>query len=262
MAEPDPYTYSRRPTAALPLLGMTVFLVEDSRFAAEALRLICLRAGARLRRAESLAQAGRHLGLYRPDCMIVDCGLPDGDGCGLIARLSRSRLRPPLLLGTSGDEEQRRRVMEAGADGFLGKPLPRLPQMLRLLQPRTRLGGTELPLTSLPEPDPLALQDDLHHALTLIAQGDESAAYVAGFVQGIAAQTGDRTLALAAARWRADPATDLLLRALIVERIACPLAPASGAQRPDLPALLDLTAADADRSQATGPGRQHPRWPQ
>ena len=260
MAEPDPYTYSRSPTAALPLLGMTVFLVEDSRFAAEALRLVCLRAGARLRRAESLTQAGRHLGLYRPDCMIVDCGLPDGDGCGLIARLSRSRLRPPLLLGTSGDDNQRARVMEAGADGFLGKPLPRLPQLLRMLQPKTRLGGAASPLTSLPAPDPLALQDDLRHALTLMGSG-EPAGYVAGFVQGIAAQTRDRNLAVAADRWRQDPDSDRMLWALILDRIATPLGMGVTA-RHDMAALMDLTAEAADHRPMTDRGRPHPRLPQ
>jgi len=42
------------PTPMRPLLGLTVLVVEDSRFASEALRLMCLHSGARLRRESSI----------------------------------------------------------------------------------------------------------------------------------------------------------------------------------------------------------------
>ena len=70
---------------APPLRGITILAVEDSRFASEALRLMCNRLGARLRRAETLSAAHSHLRLYRPDLVIVDLGPqrhPINLGCG------------------------------------------------------------------------------------------------------------------------------------------------------------------------------------
>ena len=109
-----------------PLQGLTILTVEDSRFASESLRLLCLRSDARLRRAESLEQADRHLSVYRPDIVIVDLGLPDGDGTDLIRRLARQRCPGPVVLGTSGDPAGQKAALAAGAAGFLPKPIDSL----------------------------------------------------------------------------------------------------------------------------------------
>ena len=84
MDDLDDFMTLRPPTARRPLLGLTVLVVEDSRFACEAVRLLCLRSGARIRRADSLEHAQKHLGVYRPAVLIVDVGLPDGSGLELI----------------------------------------------------------------------------------------------------------------------------------------------------------------------------------
>ena len=119
----------------LPLQGVTILAVEDSRFACEALRLIARRAGARLRRAETMAAARDHLRVYRPDVVLIDLGLPDGRGDALIRDLDQGPRRPSVVMGTSGSVEGRALALAAGADGFLDKPLENMAQLCRVLRP-------------------------------------------------------------------------------------------------------------------------------
>lgn len=194
--------------AEMPLLGLTVLAVEDSRFASEALRLMCRRAGARLKRAESLALARVHLRTYRADVALVDLGLPDGRGEGLIREMVLSPRRPGVILGMSGDEGGRGLALAAGADGFLAKPLGDLAgfcQALRRHLPEGTMSGPVLADAPF-APDPLALQDDLARAARLLpaAASPEKLRFVAQFLRGIACHAGDTALAAACDRWQ-DP---------------------------------------------------------
>ncbi len=191
---------ARGPQPGRPLLGLTVLVVEDSRFACEAIRLLCLRSGARIRRADCLRSARRHLQTYRPTIVIVDLGLPDGSGAELIGELARVTPRVPVLLGSSGDSGLAAQALAAGADGFLAKPVESLARfqaaILRALPP-----GPQPPLSAPDgadriEPDRIALRDDLTHVVELLgaAPDDAGLAYVAQFLAGIAASAHDRQL--------------------------------------------------------------------
>ena len=115
--------HSLKPTSRRPLHGLMVLLVEDSLTAGEAVRLICITSGARLRRADCIESARRHLRIYRPDVAIVDMGLPDGDGAVLISELAQANPRTQTIIGLSADPNRAKAAMEAGADSFIEKPL-------------------------------------------------------------------------------------------------------------------------------------------
>ncbi|MFN4156522.1 MAG: response regulator [Paracoccaceae bacterium] len=198
-------------TGALPLSGVTILLVEDSRFASDALRLMCQRSGARLRRVETMAQARLHLRTYCPDVVLVDLGLPDGRGDRLIRDLT-GRRGSSVVLGLSGDLDGRAQALAAGAAGFLEKPLRGLGSfqraVLRHLPGRSALVAPDEDDAEGGGADPLALRDDLAHAADLMASAPDAAVrgYLARFVAGIARSAGDADLAdaAAAAALRAD----------------------------------------------------------
>ena len=207
-----------------PLAGLTILTVEDSRFASESLRLLCLRSDARLRRAESLEQAERHLSVYRPDIVIVDLGLPDGDGADLIRQLARRRCPGLVVLGTSGDPAGHKAALAAGAAGFLPKPIPSLAQFQAVLLGHLRAAP---PLAQDIDPAPLdpdrfALHDDFLRAATLLraAHDARSRHYVARFLGSLARSARDGDLEQAAAD-AADTALALpQLAALVAARLA------------------------------------------
>ena len=115
--------HSLKPTSRRPLHGLMVLLVEDSLTAGEAVRLMCITSGARLRRADCMESARRHLRIYRPDVAIVDMGLPDGNGAELISELAQATPRTQTIIGLSADPSRATAAMKAGADSFIEKPL-------------------------------------------------------------------------------------------------------------------------------------------
>lgn len=195
----------RLPTKRRPLLGLTILVVEDSRFACEALRLLCLRSGARIRRADCLKSARRHLKEYRPSVVIADVGLPDGSGTDLISEISSVTPRVSVILAISGDEGNAEAALAAGADGFLAKPITSLAAfqhaiLSRLPADRQPAGLQELTDETV-EPDLLAFRDDMAHAADVLSEDQEGATldYLAQFVSGVARSAGDGPLAKAAA---------------------------------------------------------------
>lgn len=190
-----------------PFAGLTFLVVEDSRFACEAFRLLGQRAGARIRRADCMRSARRHLQTYRPGVVIVDVGLPDGVGTELIGELAQAAVRVPAIIGTSGDPLGRDAALAAGADAFIAKPVESLTlfrnTILAVMPGLLPAGWRPLPVEDRITPDALALRDDLAEAARLLdaSQGDNGARldYLSQFLSGIARDAHDLPLERACA---------------------------------------------------------------
>jgi DNA-binding response OmpR family regulator len=225
------------PTANRPLLGLTVLVIEDSRFACEAMRLLCLRSGARIRRADSLRSARRHLQVYRPSIAIIDLGLPDGNGVDLISDLVENTPRPLVVLGTSGDPYSNDIALKAGADGFLAKPVNSLATfqetILAKLPSDRQPNGPRAVSNETISPDPIAYQDDMAHVVGVLEEhnDDRTLDYVAQFLGGVARSAKDYNLlkateALVARRDAGEPTASEAAKivGLIQDRLTQPIA--------------------------------------
>ena len=233
MDEFEAMTMDRSATAARPLLGLTVLVVEDSRFASEAMRLLCLRSGARIRRADCLCSAHKHLQLYRPAVVVVDLGLPDGSGVDLIEELAHATPRIDVILGISGDTGREGETLAAGADGFLTKPIVSLGMfqqaILAHLPDTAQPPGPRVVPDETITPDPIAFLDDIAHVADVLRArpNGKMLDYVAQFTSGIARSADDAPLeaaaiALANDRAKGQPVrTDVLrLNGMFKDRLA------------------------------------------
>ncbi len=86
--------------------------------------------------AEAEAMVGN--GNARFDALILDVGLPDGDGRDLCAKLRRQGVKVPIIMLTGSDEESDVvRGLDSGANDYIAKPF-RLAELLARLRAQLR----------------------------------------------------------------------------------------------------------------------------
>lgn len=193
------------------LFAVTILLVEDSRSASEAIRLMAAESGARVRRADSLHAAARHLAIYRPQVALVDLGLPDGCGMALIRHLAAATPRFGGVIALSGADPAswRAEALAAGAAACMEKPIPSLAAFQDVIlsvlpdAEARRPDGRDLAVAGRASVQ-TALAEDLRRARSLLVDagpaGDaDTVAYCAQFLGSCGEMFGDAELVAAAA---------------------------------------------------------------
>lgn len=118
-----------------------ILIVEDEANIRRFVRIALEQEGMSVIEASTLAQARMDAATRRPDLMIVDLGLPDGDGRDLIRDLRSWVYSPILVLSAREREEEKVAALNAGADDYLVKPfgVPELLARIRALLRRSQL---------------------------------------------------------------------------------------------------------------------------
>ena len=100
-----------------------VLVVDDDLEIRSMLRRVLLAEQYDVDTATTVADGVRLAIERRPDVVVMDIGLPDGDGVQAVEQLrDAGRWAPVLMLTAHGDLERRVESFRAGADDFLAKP--------------------------------------------------------------------------------------------------------------------------------------------
>jgi DNA-binding response OmpR family regulator len=103
-----------------------VLIVDDSPHVTGPLRILFEETGRRVSLATSVAEAVEACANERPDLMLLDVSLPDGDGLQVLAQLAGSSSAPTVTVALTGhdDEQTVLRCRAAGCHDVLLKPVP------------------------------------------------------------------------------------------------------------------------------------------
>lgn len=94
---------------------------------------------------EGLAHAARR----NPDLVLLDLGLPDGDGLEVARTIRRSARTPIIVISARGQEQDKVTALDLGVDDYLTKPFG-VPELLARI--RVALMHAAVPTDAPPEP--------------------------------------------------------------------------------------------------------------
>ncbi|MDE2136620.1 MAG: response regulator [Gammaproteobacteria bacterium] len=114
-----------------------VLVIEDEPGIRAVLRVLLTAAGYRCIEADTALRAEIEARSHKPDLLLVDLGLPDGDGLTVIRRVRAWSTVPIVVLSARTMEEQKVAALDAGADDYVVKPFS-APELLARLRAALR----------------------------------------------------------------------------------------------------------------------------
>ncbi|MEB4676847.1 two-component system response regulator KdpE [Enterobacteriaceae bacterium G50] len=100
----------------------SVLIVEDEQAIRRFLRTALEAEGLRVFDAQTLQRGLLEAATRKPDLVILDLGLPDGDGIDFIRDFRQWSATPVIVLSARSEENDKIAALDAGADDYLSKP--------------------------------------------------------------------------------------------------------------------------------------------
>lgn len=122
---------------------INVLIVEDEQAIRRFLRSALEGDGLRVYEADTLQRGLLEAATRKPDLVILDLGLPDGDGIEFIRDFRQWSQVPVIVLSARAEETDKITALDAGADDYLSKPFGIGELQARLRVALRRHGNTE-----------------------------------------------------------------------------------------------------------------------
>ncbi len=122
-------------------MSQRILVCDDEMQIRRALRVVLKDAGFEVLETAGAEEAIDAASVKPPDAAIIDLLLPDGDGIEVCRSIRSWSEMPILVLSAVGEEDQKVRALEAGADDYVTKPFGPRELIARLNAALRRAGG-------------------------------------------------------------------------------------------------------------------------
>jgi two-component system KDP operon response regulator KdpE len=123
----------------------TILVVDDDPQLRRFLRTTLAGHGHVVAEAGSVAEAIDAIDRVHPHVILLDLGLPDGDGMSVLRRFPADARPPVIVLSARGQEGDKVTALDAGAEDYLTKPFGASELLARIRVVLRRVGGAPAP---------------------------------------------------------------------------------------------------------------------
>jgi DNA-binding response OmpR family regulator len=122
-----------------------VLVIDDDDDIRNLVRMLVERTGATVHDAANGKEGLREFHSWRPDLVVLDVNMPEMDGWNVLDRIRDMSEVPVLMLTARGEELERVRGLQSGADDYVVKPFGKQELVARIqaLLRRAARGGSE-----------------------------------------------------------------------------------------------------------------------
>ena len=124
-------------------MSLRLLVVEDDLAIRSMLQSALTAAGFTVQTAVTLSEATALVRHSLLDLMLLDLGLPDGDGIELVRRVRAHHSLPILVISARQDKAEKVKLLDGGADDYLTKPFD-VSELLARIRVALRHRGTTL----------------------------------------------------------------------------------------------------------------------